>query len=52
MKPDTLLVMGLNLESLPLDVSQGSFGKEVLFIKDLYSLRFGRPTQFPATKKH
>ena len=53
MKHDTESVMGLNLESLPLNVNQGSFGREVLFfIKDLYSLRFGRPIRFPATKKH
>ena len=31
MKPDTESVMGLNLESLPLNVNQGSFGREVLF---------------------
>ena len=52
MKPDTVSGMGLNLESLPLNVNQGSFGREVFFIKDPYSLRFGRPIRFPATKKH
>ena len=31
MKPDTVSGMGLDLESLPLNVNQGSFGREVLF---------------------
>ena len=32
MKLDTESGMGLNLESLPLNVNQGSFGKEVPFL--------------------
>ena len=52
MKPDSELGKGLNLESLPLNVNQGSFGREALFYKGSVLVALWAPTRFPATKKH
>ena len=43
MEPDTESVMGLNLESLPLNVNQGSFGREVLFYQGSVLVAFWAP---------
>ena len=43
MKPDTVSGMGLNLESLPLNVNQGSFGREVLFYQASVLVAFWAP---------
>ena len=51
MKPDTELVMGLNLESLPLNVDQGSFGIEVLFYKGSVLVAFWASHSIPCHKE-
>ena len=51
MKPDTESVMGLNLESLPLNVNQGSFGREVLFYKGSVLVAFWAPYSIPCHKE-
>ena len=51
MKPDTESVMGLNLESLPLNVNQGSFGREVLFYKGSVLVAFWAPYSIPCQKE-
>ena len=43
MKPDTVSGMGLNLESQPLNVNQGSFGREVLFYQGSVFVAFWAP---------
>ena len=50
-KPDTESVMGLNLESLPLNVNQGSFGREVLFYQGSVLDAFWAPHSFPCLKE-
>ena len=51
MKPDTESGMGLNLESLPLNVNQGSFGREVLFYQGSVLVAFWSPYSIPCHKK-
>ena len=51
MKPDTESVMGLNLESLPLNVNQGSFGREVLFYQGSVLVAFWAPHWIPCHKE-
>ena len=51
MKPDTESVMGLNLESLPLNVNQGSFGREVLFYQGSVLVAFWAPHSIPCHKE-
>ena len=51
MKPDTESVMGLNLESLPLNVNQGSFGREVLFYQGSVLVAFCTPHSIPCHKE-
>ena len=51
MKPDTESVMGLNLESLPLNVNQGSFGKEVLYYHGSVLVVFWVPHSIPCYKE-
>ena len=51
MKPDTVSGMGLNLESLPLNVNQGSFGREVLFYQGSVIVAFWTPYSIPCHKE-
>ena len=51
MKPDTASGMGLNLESLPLNVNQGSFGREVLFYQGSVLVAFWAPYSIPCHKE-
>ena len=51
MKPDTESVMGLNLESLPLNVNQSSFGREVLFYQGSVLVVFWAPHSIPCHKE-
>mgnify|MGYP003302222062 FL=1 len=51
MKPNTESVMGLNLESLPLNVNQGSFGREVLFYKGSVLVAYLAPYLIPCHKE-
>ena len=44
-------VMGLNLESLPLNVNQGSFGREVLFYQGSVFVAFWAPYSIPCHKE-
>ena len=51
MKPDTVSRMCLNLESLPLNVNQGSFGREVLFYQGSVLVAFWAPHSNPCHKE-
>ena len=51
MKPDTESGMGFNLESLPLNVNQGSFGREVLFYQGSVLVMFCAPHSIPCHKE-
>ena len=51
MKPDTVSGIGLNLESLPLNVNQGSFGREVLFYKGSVLVAFWAPHSISCHKE-
>ena len=51
MKPDTESGMGLNLESMPLNVNQGSFGREILFYKGSVLVAFWEPHSIPCHKE-
>ena len=50
-KPDTASGMGLNLESLPLDVNQGIFGREVLFYQGSLLVAFWTTHMIPCHKE-
>lgn len=51
MKPDTASGMGLNLESLSLNVNQGSFGRKVLFYQGSVLVAFWTPHSIPCHKE-
>ena len=51
MKPDSESVMGLNLESLHLNVNQSSFAREVLFFKRSVLVAFWGPHSIPCHKE-
>ena len=51
MKPNTESVMGLNLESLPLNANQGNFGRQVLFYKGCVFVAFWAPHSIPCHKE-
>ena len=51
MKPDTVSGMGLDLESLPLNVNQDSFGREVLFYQGSVLVAFWSPNSIPCHKE-
>ena len=51
MKPDTASGMGLKLKSLPLNVNQGSFGREVLFYQGSLLVTFWAPHSIPCHKE-
>ena len=51
MKPDTASGMVLNPESLPLNVNQGSFAKEVLFYQGSVLVAFWAPYSIPCHKE-
>ena len=51
MKPDTVSGMRLYLESLTLNVNQGSFGREVLFYHGSVMVAFWAPHSIPCHKE-
>ena len=51
MKPDTESVIGLKLESLTLNVNQGSFGREVLFYQGTVIVAFWAPHSMTCHKE-
>ena len=51
MKPDTVTCIGLNLESLPLNIHQCSFRREVLLYQGSVLVAFCAPHSIPCHKE-